>query len=157
MESKVCTKCLVEKPLSEYHRDKGMKSGLRNVCKECACQRAREHLANARSTREGRTKLKLIAQASRAKHREEIRSSARARNSRRYRAGYRYQDDPHKRRARGVLRTAVHEGRIVKPDQCSECGWVGRVHGHHEDYSKPLEVVWLCAICHGLRHRKAVS
>ena len=31
------------------------------------------------------------------------------------------------------------------------------LHGHHEDYSQPLEVVWLCAPCHGLRHRTGAA
>jgi hypothetical protein len=44
----------------------------------------------------------------------------------------------------------------MKPAACSACGLVGRVQGHHEDYSKPLDVIWLCQKCHGLRHRKAL-
>jgi hypothetical protein len=34
---------------------------------------------------------------------------------------------------------------------CQECG-AKRVHAHHEDYSKPLEVIWLCPTHHSMRH-----
>ena len=42
--------------------------------------------------------------------------------------------------------------RIMKPKYCSNCGEGGCLHGHHDDYSKPLEVVWMCAICHKAFH-----
>jgi len=68
--------------------------------------------------------------------------------------------DPAKRRARWVLQTAVKDGRIVKPSTCGECRKhtpPHRLHGHHADYSKPLEVEWLCSTCHGLTFRKATA
>ncbi len=73
-----------------------------------------------------------------------------------YRSSPTYQKrfDPYKRRARKILTESVRKGKTVKPKECSQCGFECVPHGHHEDYSKPLEVIWLCAICHGLRHRK---
>jgi hypothetical protein len=61
--------------------------------------------------------------------------------------------DPVKVRAKNLLNEAVKTGRIKKPSQCTECGSLTIIHGHHEDYSQPLNVVWLCPACHGRRHR----
>jgi len=57
-------------------------------------------------------------------------------------------------RARKAIENALKDGRMTRPSNCSECGAGGRIHGHHEDYSKKFEVIWLCCRCHGLRHRK---
>lgn len=51
-----------------------------------------------------------------------------------------------------ILNNAVHEGRIEK-GPCTRCG-AGDAEAHHEDYSKPLEVVWLCRPCHRIRDRE---
>jgi len=45
---------------------------------------------------------------------------------------------PDKRRARLALIGAVRRKRILRPDHCQNCGLVGPVHGHHDDYSKPV-------------------
>lgn len=60
---------------------------------------------------------------------------------------------PEKTRARMALITAVRNCRIVRPDHCLACGKVGPVQGHHDDYSKPLEVRWVCVRCHADIHR----
>jgi DnaJ-class molecular chaperone len=57
-------------------------------------------------------------------------------------------------RARARLRYAVWTGKVVKPTRCDDCGATGQINGHHHDYSKPLDVQWLCAACHGRAHAK---
>jgi ribosomal protein S27AE len=48
---------------------------------------------------------------------------------------------------------AIRDGKL-KVQPCERCGYGVGVCGHHEDYSRPLEVVWLCGLCHGRRHRE---
>lgn len=57
-------------------------------------------------------------------------------------------------RARAKLRYAVWAGNIVKPKYCERCAKKGLLNGHHNDYTKPLEVEWLCSTCHGFAHAK---
>lgn len=55
-----------------------------------------------------------------------------------------------------AVRSAVEKGVLVRPETCERCGVVpsptsdGRVaiQAHHHDYSKPLDVEWICAKCH---------
>ena len=39
---KRCSRCKIEKPLSEFHRNKSRKDGLNHDCKECKNARMRE-------------------------------------------------------------------------------------------------------------------
>lgn len=55
-----------------------------------------------------------------------------------------------KYRARDALNHAKREGRISQLP-CADCK-SEKSEAHHEDYSKPLEVIWLCLKCHRLRH-----
>jgi len=36
----------------------------------------------------------------------------------------------------------------LKPQPCEICGTLENIEKHHEDYSQPLKVRWLCAIHH---------
>ena len=56
--------------------------------------------------------------------------------------------------ARAYLFQAVKKGKIIRPKFCEACGEIGKVFAHHEDYSKPLQVNWLCRDCHSLKHKK---
>jgi hypothetical protein len=60
---------------------------------------------------------------------------------------------PKEFKAQQLLGRAIKAGKIIKPNQCSVCRRKNtRIHGHHKDYSKPLDVIWLCASCHKIYH-----
>jgi hypothetical protein len=54
-------------------------------------------------------------------------------------------------RAARLVSEALKRGDLMK-QPCEVCGSTMRVEGHHEDYSKPLEVKWLCKLHHRQRH-----
>lgn len=56
--------------------------------------------------------------------------------------------------AQYIVRTAIIRGELIRPDRCSECDKECKPHAHHEDYQKPLEVIFLCPKCHNRRHIK---
>lgn len=58
-----------------------------------------------------------------------------------------------KQNARCLLRYHIKQGNIERPSICSVCNVNTKVEGHHEDYSKPLNVVWCCRDCHRLLDR----
>lgn len=59
--------------------------------------------------------------------------------------------NPEKIRAQNRLNYAIRKG-VVKRQPCESCGTSERVHAHHDDYSKPLDVWWLCYLCHKVEH-----
>lgn len=60
------------------------------------------------------------------------------------------EENPIAYRAHNAVNNAVRDGRLFK-EPCAICG-EAEVHAHHRDYSKPLDVVWLCAKCHHRLH-----
>lgn len=58
-------------------------------------------------------------------------------------------------KARRKVRTEIEAGRLVR-QPCEVCGET-RVHAHHDDYSKPLDVRWLCPTHHYEHHAKATG
>ncbi len=67
------------------------------------------------------------------------------------------ESDLPKIRARKILQAAVRVGYIKRPDKCSKCLKKCKPHGHHEDYNKPLEIRWLCKVCHNHVHGKLLD
>jgi ribosomal protein S27AE len=62
--------------------------------------------------------------------------------------------NPEKIAASRLLRRAVANDSVVRPIVCSSCGILCTPMAHHDDYSRPLEVRWLCARCHRALHTK---
>lgn len=60
--------------------------------------------------------------------------------------------DYKKERARAKVRYALKTGQLIK-FACRDCGEL-ETEAHHEDYNKPLDVIWVCKPCHAIIHRK---
>lgn len=61
-------------------------------------------------------------------------------------------NNPQKALAHRIMAKALRRGELRRSEACSKCGRKGKVEGHHVDYSKPLDVVWLCSRCHHREH-----
>jgi len=58
-------------------------------------------------------------------------------------------DDPDGRR-KALVRAAARRAH-PDPQPCERCG-DERADRHHDDYDKPLVIIWLCRSCHVKRH-----
>ena len=156
MERKRCSGCHGLKPLSEFHKDKAAKDGHRSCCKKCHCMRAAKYHANHKE------KMRIRWARYFANHKEELRVKWRRYRETHQAAITKYKTAVRKTvkgRARSILAGNVYRGGVVKPLHCSACGLEVEKHllqGHHDDYTKPLDVRWLCRPCHGLVHRKEI-
>lgn len=129
---KICLKCGVEKPLTEFNRASKARDGLRTRCRDCcraygAVWRAAHPEVKARWVAANREKFVVYAM----------------RQVRR---------DPEKRAARMQVFYAIARGEMARPLSCPVCGATRRIHAHHDDYAKPLDVRWLCPKCHQAEH-----
>lgn len=134
--NKSCFKCGKEKPRSEFYRHSQMGDGLLGKCKDCAKKDVREHRRLNESVRE----------YDRARAKTEKRKEQAARLSERWNAAH-----PIAYKAHTAVSNAVRDKKLTK-QPCLFCG-SERVHAHHRDYTKPLEVTWLCAKCHHRLHK----
>jgi len=135
--TKVCFKCGEEKPLGEYYAHPQMRDGHLNKCKDCTKKDVRQHrLENPERVRA------YDAARSRLPHRKAAREAA----FERFR-----KEHPEKNAAHIAVGNAVRDGRLKKLP-CAFCGTPEPVEAHHHDYSKPLDVTWLCKPCHRRFH-----
>jgi hypothetical protein len=58
-----------------------------------------------------------------------------------------------KLRARQKIQSAIRKGKFKKLP-CEKCGKKKDVHAHHDDYSKPFKVQFLCRKHHQERHEE---
>ena len=149
---KQCFKCGEVKPLSDFYRHPMMKDGHVNKCKECNKKDVRENyklkIDHYKEYESNRAMLPHRVEARRKYIQTESGKNAELKSKRKYK-----KNNPIKDKAKVTLNNAVRDGRLMKPETCSECGSGGRIHGHHCDYSKPLDVIWLCPTCHVKWHK----
>ena len=152
METKTCFKCKAVLTVDMFYRHPRMADGRVNKCKECnkADVRAnyRANIDYYKKYNKDRANLPHRVQS-----RKEYAESERGRVVGRAAKRAWMDRNPVKRGASIIVGNAVRDGKITKPNVCSECGVKPKkLHGHHDDYAYPLVVRWLCSICHSAWH-----
>ena len=145
---KTCSTCKASKPLTEFYRSGGFLSS----CKECkrAYARAnrakrvdyyrqfdRDRHANNQSRRDYDHAQSRQWRKDNPKRHAQLTAEWRLRN-------------PEKYQAHIILNNAKNSGKI-SPMSCAHCD-NPKTDAHHHDYSRPLDVTWLCHRCHAQRH-----
>ena len=144
-EHRTCIKCGREAVQSLFKKS-GAFGKRGNICRECDKARLRKRYAEHRE--------EIIANASlryrqnivenRRRSREKARSPKGLASNRVAVAKYK-KNNPHKVRARHLVKSAIQRGELSKPSMCQAFRCTNSVvHAHHADYAKPLDVSWLC-------------
>lgn len=119
---KRCNKCEVAKPYTEFHRSSRTADGLIGVCKACRRKQDRQ-----RYDADPSVKDRMILAA------EKWATNNYA-----------------KRQAHLRVRAAI-KAKVLRKRPCEVCG-IAQVDAHHDDYSIPLKVRWLCRRHHRQHH-----
>lgn len=159
MKMRTCKKCGETKPITEFYKHGDYYA---TQCKDCAREYSRNYTREHREER-----LKYLKEYYHS-HKEQAREYKRKweeknrdwknecarkcskehkeqllEKQRKYR-----KENPEKMRAQSLVNSYVQSGKLNKPLKCESCGAEGYVEAHHSDYSKPLDVMWVCKKCH---------
>ena len=143
---KKCFRCGEEKPLSEYYKHPKMADGHLNKCKECAKSDSRKRGSDPEYERK-RNKLPHRVEARKAYAKTEAGRLAANRSKRKYCA-----NNPRKRKAHSAVSNAIRDGKLERGTECEVCKATEKLHAHHDDYAKFLDIRWLCVACHKAWH-----
>jgi hypothetical protein len=138
IRSKECFKCKTVKPLEEFYKHTAMGDGHLNKCKECAKKDVSKHrLDNIERIRS------YDKQRANLPHRKELQ----------YHITKKWRNEDKRRViAHNAVARAIKKGLLIGAP-CVRCGNIKSL-AHHEDYDKPLDVMWLCEPCHKQRHKE---
>lgn len=140
---KFCWKCKLERPIECFAKDKSRKDGLNSRCRSCQKGQWERFYDENKGTLSSKRKPAKKTEKWRAKMRRAARR--------------RYEKFPKQIKAKRSVQTAIENGTLVR----GECEWSsgecnGRIEGHHCDYNKPLEVMWLCIFHHKKWHKEQI-
>ena len=136
-QMKRCVNCGEVKLLSEFFAAAGGPYGLRGSCKECDRKYQRRYRQkNRRLLREKQRQFQVDNEAAIHSRQQTY-----------------HRLHPEKAAARCAVRDAFRAGKLMK-GMCEVHGadCTGEVEAHHDDYSKPLDVRWVCVSAHHRLH-----
>jgi hypothetical protein len=121
---KICSGCYETKPATDFYRSAINKDGLCGQCKICHNKQVSKSKKNK----------KLLSYKQIAPNKK-----------------FWLYENKLKKKAHQDVSYAILTGRLVR-QPCERCGTTQHIVAHHEDYNKPLDVVWLCKHHHKERH-----
>ena len=147
MKTKKCFKCGEKKPLSEFYKHSQMADGHLNKCKECNKKDVRQNRSEKHQYYIDYDRKRYVTNKNGRKDKALSRKSKNNNAKTDWR-----KRNPEKYKAHGIVQKALTSGLLEKSEICEVCGHECDTQGHHEDYSKPLAVVWVCSDCHSKIH-----
>ena len=139
--TKTCFKCGIEKPIDKFYKHPQMADGHLGKCKVCTKLDVSNNYASKREQ---------YAEYERKRFQNPERKEAALESQRRRRRKF-----PEKASAYATVSYAVKNGRLER-QPCEICGDT-QSQAHHSDYSKPLDVRWLCFKHHRELHGQVVT
>lgn len=152
IQKKECFKCKAIKALEEFYKHPNMPDGRVNKCKECNKKDVRKNrkknIDYYREYDKGRANNPNRVSARELYAKTPAGQIAHAKARKKY-----SESNMIKKAASTMVGNAVRDKKIIK-SPCEICGSKYRIHGHHDDYSKPLSVRWLCSKHHSQWHKE---
>jgi hypothetical protein len=136
MEIKICSRCKLRLPIDEFYKDKSKPSGIAYRCKRCEAYLKREQRIRNKDTFKKKDRLYY------KEHKKELLKKRKiwAEKNRQ------------KITAHNLVRKALYHGELKRVDICEICFKSKSSLAHHDNYNKPLDVKWVCALCHMRLH-----
>jgi RNase P subunit RPR2 len=153
---RTCTLCKRVLPATlEFFQKLG--EGLQRRCKECT------QTLRAQYFQQNKEKVRLNKRAYYWANTEKVKAWGRGYREQHPEAGKAWKTkyhaaNPEKIQAQNIIHHAIKNGTMIKPTQCERCHepkTKALLHGHHQDYQKPRDVLWLCAKCHWAIHQES--
>src|SRR5208283_2042787 len=135
------SKCKLPKPLTEFHKCCSSYDGLQKYCKECKSNVNIEYM----KTEVGK---EVKSKSDKKYKKSELGKKSIDKDRKRYRQIY-----PNKYKAHMIVGTALRNGTLIRKS-CEISSCTGKAEAHHDDYSKPLDVRWLCRKDHRQWHKE---
>lgn len=147
---KTCRQCGVEQRVMDFYRHPNGADGFMAICKAC-------HRANVKSNRAANVDYYREFDRARAnlpqrvEARQEYAQTSQGKAAHKRAIRVQRERRPLQRAARVAVGNALRDGRLTR-QPCEVCGHE-KAQAHHDDYSKPLDVRWLCTTHHAEWHR----
>ncbi len=130
-----CVNCS-EADKAAFNKNSSKKSGLQDSCRSCSKDYMKTYREN--------NKKKM----------QECKSNW-YQNNKEHASNYRQTWRKNNRlahKSHNAVTYALQTGVIEPPENCQKCNKKEALDAHHEDYKKPLEVIWVCKRCHARIH-----